>query len=92
MSRTLRGQRDGVAWLFSVFYLAGCAPVFSGEATTNVNDCVRWCAQNSMRVAGMVRHGTYGTSCVCEVPRAGRSSAVLRSAAALAPLVAGAGQ
>ena len=57
----------------------GCAPTFVGEATTTTNECVRWCAQQNMRIAGMVRHGTYSTSCVCEVPRGASSSAAPRA-------------
>lgn len=46
----------------------GCT-LFFGAAHTDTSACVARCRREGMRIAGMVFHGEFAASCVCEVPR-----------------------
>jgi len=51
----------------------GCT-LFFGSAHTDTSACVARCRREGMRIAGMVFHGEFASSCVCEVPREPRSN------------------
>lgn len=48
--------------------LQGCT-LFFGAAHTDTSACIAKCRREGMRIAGLVFHGEFATSCVCEVPR-----------------------
>lgn len=53
--------------------LQGCT-LFFGSPHIDTGACATRCRREGMRVSGLVFHGEFATSCVCELPRAGGPS------------------
>lgn len=43
--------------------------LFFGSPHLDTATCIQRCRREGMRIAGVVFHGEFATSCVCEVPR-----------------------
>lgn len=80
----MKKSRSRAAFIVALsLSLQGCT-LFFGSAHIDTAACATRCRREGLRIAGVVYHGEFATSCVCEIARDRASTPSGSTGAALA--------
>ena len=52
-------------------FMPACSTWFVGDAHVSFPTCARLCRRDGLRIASLVHHGEWSSSCVCSMPERG---------------------
>ena len=65
----MKKSRSRAAFIVALSLSLQRCTLFFGSPHIDTAACATRCRRESLRLAGVVYHGEFATSCVCEVPR-----------------------